>query len=74
MKSGVEFGAGFWIAHQHEEISHHLFQVPFWELLFGPFFIERSLLVLGVPTLRPPDLPRGSLVFLMVGFWVVERI
>lgn len=31
-------------------------------------------MVLGVPTLRPPDLPRGSLVFSMVGFWVVERI
>ena len=33
-KNGVEFGAGFRISHQHEEIIHHLFQVPFWELLF----------------------------------------
>ena len=57
-------GAGFRSSHQHEEIMsfEFLFKgTPFWNCRF--LWIERSLLVLGVPTLRPPDLPRFLVFF-----------
>lgn len=75
MKSGVEFGTGFRISHQHQEIIHHLFQVPFWELLFGQVFLavfyRKESLGPWCPNAAASRSSTCLGVF-TVGFWVVE--